>query len=127
MASVAVKRVLQGLGRTATSRAPGPGRSTWRALASGTVEQLRQSLVLHPAVSQCVFIENVAYVVRRDSPKAEILDTSVHDWELEKTLILKATDWSIPQNLVPQVRVLDQLPGASLCFGWLVGSNARIA
>ena len=26
-----------------------------------------------------------------------------------------------------QVRVLDQLPGASLCFGWLVGSNARIA
>ncbi|CAE7902114.1 MPPED1 [Symbiodinium microadriaticum] len=70
----------------------------------------RQSLVLHPAV----FIENVAYVVRRDSPKAEILDTSVHDWELEKQLILKATDWSIPQNLVPQVRVLDQLPGASL-------------
>ncbi|CAE7469153.1 Mpped1 [Symbiodinium natans] len=116
MAFVQARRTLQGLGRIAALRARGPGRLPWRRLASGTVEQLRQSLVLHPAVSQCVFIENVAYVVRKVSanPQAEILDSSVHDWELEKQLVLKATDWSISQECVPQVRVLDQLPGANL-------------
>eukprot|EP00913_Durusdinium_trenchii_P034496 g32272.t1 len=40
-----------------------------------------------------------------------LLDESVGDWELEKHLMRKATDWGIPQELVPKVRVLDELPG----------------
>ncbi|CAK8992279.1 unnamed protein product [Durusdinium trenchii] len=77
-----------------------------------SVDRLKESLALHAEVSRCVFIENVAYVVRKqESTKAMLLDESVGDWELEKHLMRKATDWGIPQELVPKVRVLDELPG----------------
>lgn len=78
---------------------------------SFSVEQLKQSLALHPEVSRCVFIENVAYVVRKeDSVRTSILGDNLTDWELEKHLRRKATAGRIPQSLVPQVRVLDELP-----------------
>ncbi|CAJ1355241.1 unnamed protein product [Effrenium voratum] len=85
-------------------------------LRSFSQQQLRDSLSQHPAVERCVFIDNAAYVVRKQkSPKVGILDTAVGDWELEKHLMRKATDWRLPQDLVPQVRVIDQLPAPESC------------